>query len=79
VGVFVSPVGFRTDLYPNWRDLLALNPLTGIIDGFRWCLLGGAQDVQWSALLASALIIAAFGLGGVWFFRRTERSFADVI
>lgn len=79
VGVFVSPVGFRTDVYPNWRHLLALNPLTGIIDGFRWCLLGGAQDVQWSALLISALVIVLFGLGGVWFFRRTERSFADII
>ena len=79
VGVFVSPVGFRTDLYPNWRDLLALNPLTGIIDGFRWCLLGGAQDVQVKSLLATVALILLFGLGGLWFFRRTERSFADVI
>lgn len=79
VGVFVSPVGFRTDLFPNWRGLLALNPLTGIIDGFRWCLLGGAQDVQWSSLAATVGITAAFGVGGLWFFRRTERSFADVI
>lgn len=79
VGMFVSPVGFRTDFFPNWRGLLALNPLTGIIDGFRWCLLGGAQDMQWSALATTILVTAAFGVTGVWFFRRTERGFADVI
>ena len=79
VGVFVSPVGFRTDQFPNWRGLLALNPLTGIIDGFRWCLLAGAQDMRWTSLLATVAITVLFGLGGIWFFRRTERSFADVI
>jgi ABC-type polysaccharide/polyol phosphate export permease len=44
IGMFVTPVGYRTDFLPNWRDLLALNPLTGVVDGFRWCLLGGTTE-----------------------------------
>lgn len=79
VGIFVSPVGYRTDYFPNWRDLLALNPLTGIIDGFRWCLLGGTHSVTAGGLLTSLLFIALIIAGGLWFFRRTERTFADVI
>ena len=79
IGIFVSPVGYRTDFFPNWRDLLALNPLTGIIDGFRWCLLGGSHSLSAVSLLCSLLIISVFIAGGVWFFRRTERQFADVI
>lgn len=79
IGIFVSPVGYRTDFFPNWRDLLALNPLTGIIDGFRWCLLGGSHSLPAVGLLSSVLIINLFIAGGVWFFRRTERQFADVI
>lgn len=79
VGVFISPVGFRTDFYPNWRDLLSLNPLTGVIDGFRWCLLGGSQDLQPASLFASVGISVVLVVTGVWYFRRTERGFADII
>jgi lipopolysaccharide transport system permease protein len=79
VGVFISPVGFRTDLYPNWRPLLMLNPLTGIIDGFRWCLLGGNQIIDSAALVYSGVLMALLLLSGVWYFRKTERQFADVI
>jgi lipopolysaccharide transport system permease protein len=79
VGIFVSPVGYRTDYFPNWRDLLALNPLTGIIDGFRWCLLGGGHHLSASSLGISVFVIAVTMAGGLWFFRRTERQFADVI
>lgn len=79
IGVFVSPVGFRTDYYPNWRELLALNPLTGVIDGFRWCLLNGSQDVQPLAIVWSAVVGLTLTVTGVWFFRRTERGFADII
>lgn len=79
VGIFVSPVGYRTDFFPNWRDLLALNPLTGIIDGFRWCLLGGTHSLSAGSLLTSLGTITAMILSGLWFFRRTERQFADVI
>jgi lipopolysaccharide transport system permease protein len=79
VGVFLSPVGFRTDHFPNWQDLLALNPLTGIIDGFRWCVLAGNYDVNWTGLGLGVIIIVILNLTGLQYFRRTERSFADVI
>ncbi len=78
-GVFISPVGYRTDFYPNWRDLLALNPMTGVIDGFRWCLLGGAQDLQPASVLASVSISAVLVISGIAYFRKTERGFADII
>lgn len=79
IGVFVSPVGYRTDFFPNWRDLLALNPLTGIIDGFRWCLLSGAHTLAITSLLTSVMIIGMIVTSGLWYFRKTERQFADVI
>jgi lipopolysaccharide transport system permease protein len=77
-GLFVSPVAFATaDVPESWRLLYALNPLVGIIDGFRWSLLGGALDVAtvWVALAVTAATIAV----GVWYFRKMECSFADVI
>jgi homopolymeric O-antigen transport system permease protein len=77
-GLFVSPVAFATaDVPESWRLIYALNPLVGIIDGFRWSLLGGALDTGtvWIALAMTAAMIAV----GVWYFRRMECSFADVI
>jgi lipopolysaccharide transport system permease protein len=79
VGVFLSPIGFRTDILPNWRDLLALNPLTGMIEGFRWCLLGGDTTYYWPTLGTSLLVGTILLASGLWYFRRTERTFADVI
>jgi lipopolysaccharide transport system permease protein len=79
IGLFVTPVGYRTDFLPNWRDLLALNPLTGVVNGFRWCLLGGGMDFYVPGFLVS-LAMAVLLLGtGLWYFRQTERQFADVI
>ena len=79
IGMFVTPVGFRTDYLPNWRDLLALNPLTGIVDGFRWCLLGEGFTVGSISLAISASVGAILLGTGFWIFRKTERQFADVI
>ena len=79
VGLFVSPVGFRTDHLPNWRELLALNPLTGVIDGFRWCLLGGQQQLDPLSMVSSVVVGILLLAGGLWYFRRMERQFADVI
>lgn len=79
VGLFVSPVGFRTDHLPNWRELLALNPLTGVIDGFRWCLLGGRQQLDATSLIFSVAVSLILLFSGLWYFRRMERQFADVI
>lgn len=79
VGLFLSPIGFRTDVLPNWRDLLALNPMTGVIEGFRWCLLDGPADFYWRGF-ATSMAVGLVLLGtGLWYFRRAERRFADVI
>jgi lipopolysaccharide transport system permease protein len=79
IGVFVTPVGFRTDFLPNWRDWLALNPLTSMVEGFRWCLLGGRTDFYLHGLWVSLAVTAFLLIGGLWYFRKTERQFADVI
>lgn len=79
IGVFVTPVGYRTDFLPNWRDLLALNPLAGVVDGMRWCLLGGRTSLYLPGLGASVVVAALLLVTGVWYFRRTERQFADII
>jgi lipopolysaccharide transport system permease protein len=79
-GLYVSPVGFQSGVVPpELRLIHALNPLVGVIDGFRWCILGGEHGIYLPALLismASSLVLLATG---VWYFRKMERSFADVI
>lgn len=78
-GIFISPVGYRTDLNSSWTEFLALNPLTAVIDGFRWCLLGGQQPINTTGLLYTLAVVALSIAGGACYFRRTERRFADVI
>jgi lipopolysaccharide transport system permease protein len=56
-----------------------LNPIVGVIDGFRWCILGGQNTVYWPGFLMSLLGITLLLASGIWYFRRTERTFADVI
>lgn len=79
IGMFVTPVGYRTDFLPNWRDWLALNPLTSMVEGFRWCLLGGRTDFYDRGLFLSLSVTAVMLVTGLWYFRKTERQFADVI
>lgn len=79
IGVFATPVGYRADNLPNWKELLALNPLTGVIDGFRWCLLDGDFTLNPATLGLSLAVSLALLLTGVWYFRTTERTFADII
>lgn len=79
IGLFVTPVGYRTDYLPNWRDLLALNPLTSVVDGFRWCLLGGRTEFYLPGFAISMSVAAVLVATGLWYFRRTERQFADII
>lgn len=79
VGVFLSPVGFSTANVPNWRLLYSFNPLVGIIDGFRWCLLRSDVELFWPAQVIAIGMTALFVWSGIWFFRRTERGFADII
>ena len=79
-GLYVSPVGFRTDIVPEkWRLLYSLNPMVGVIDGFRWCVLGGEQSIYWPSVALSVLGVTVSVVTGIWYFRRTERTFADVI
>jgi lipopolysaccharide transport system permease protein len=79
IGWFLSPIGFRPDLAPNWARYLALNPMTGVIEAYRWCLLPGHAPFPMAAVLTSAAIGVLLLLFGVWLFRRTERGFADTI
>ncbi len=80
VGLYVSPVGFSSTLVPaKWRLLYSANPMVGVIDGFRWALLRGDTGLYWPGLVASTVITAILCLSGIWYFRKMERTFADVI
>ncbi len=80
IGLFVSPVAFTSDALPDrWRAWYALNPMVGIIDGFRWTILGDRVAVDMRAVAIAALVTAVTMVAGVAYFRRTERSFADVV
>jgi lipopolysaccharide transport system permease protein len=79
-GLYISPVGFSSGIVPgNWCLLYSLNPMVGIIDGFRWCLLRGQTPLDSPAVLLSCGFVLLLCLSGVWYFRKMERTFADVI
>jgi lipopolysaccharide transport system permease protein len=79
-GLYISPVGFSSNVIPaKWRLLYSANPMTGVIDGFRWCILGGESSIYWPGFILSLVIIAFFLWLGVWRFRKMEKSFADMI
>lgn len=79
VGLFLSPVGFSSTNLPNWRQVYALNPMVGAIDGFRWCLLRGEPALDFYNVGVSVIMAVALLVSGVRYFRHTERSFADII
>ena len=79
VGLFLSPVGFSSTNLPNWRFIYSLNPMVGAIDGFRWCLLRGEPALDPLNLAVSIGMAALLLASGIWYFRRTERTFADLI
>jgi lipopolysaccharide transport system permease protein len=79
-GLYISPVGFSSDIVPEqWRLIYSLNPMAGVIDGFRWALLGGNTQMYWPGFLLSLLLILVILVLGVIYFRKTEKTFADVI
>lgn len=79
-GLYVSPVGFSSAIVPEaWRFWYSLNPMVGVIDGFRWCLLGGESQLYLPGFLLSLGMVAGLLLLGISYFRRTERTFADLI
>jgi lipopolysaccharide transport system permease protein len=79
-GLYVSPVGFMSSMVPGkWRLLYSFNPMVGVIDGFRWAILGGREPMYWPGFAISLVMIFLLVLTGIWYFRKTERTFADVI
>ncbi|HEY5078929.1 MAG TPA: ABC transporter permease [Opitutaceae bacterium] len=79
VGVFVSPIGFSSTVAPSWRNLMDMNPMTGVIDAFRWCLLSDGQPFDMRGIACAITITALLSWSGLWYFRKMERTFADII
>lgn len=79
-GLYVSPVGFSSSIVPEkWRLLYSVNPMVGVIDGFRWAILGSNSQIYWPGFLLSLGLVVMLFITGVMFFRKTEKAFADVI
>jgi lipopolysaccharide transport system permease protein len=79
-GLYISPVGFTSSIVPEkWRLLYSLNPMVGVIDGFRWAILGGNAQIYWPGFLLSAALTLLILMSGFRYFRKTERVLADII
>ena len=80
LGLYISPVGFSSDVVPQkWKLLYSLNPMVGIIDGFRWSILGGDQQIYWPGMFLSIGIVILMLIFSIRYFRKTEKTFADII
>ena len=84
LGLYVSPVGFSSSLVRDKLGetvfvLYSLNPVVGVVDGFRWAISGGRSPIFLPGLIASFVVMSLLLASGVWYFRRMERTFADVI
>jgi lipopolysaccharide transport system permease protein len=80
IGLYISPVGFTSGIVPEqWRLLYSLNPMVGVIDGFRWAILGGETRLYWPGFILSTTLMMAVLISGLLYFRRTERVLADII
>jgi lipopolysaccharide transport system permease protein len=79
-GLYISPVGFSSSIVPEkWRLLYCLNPMVGVIDGFRWAILGGESRLYWPGFTLSVGLVILLLVSGIGYFRKMERTFADVI
>ena len=79
-GLYVSPVGFSSSIVPeHLRFWYSLNPMVGVIDGFRWAIAGAQTQIYWPGFLLSLFVVFVLLASGIWYFRRMERTFADVI
>ncbi|MBH8561062.1 ABC transporter permease [Nostoc sp. CENA67] len=79
-GLYISPVGFSSSVVPEqWRLLYSVNPMVGVIDGFRWAILGGDATIYWPGFAISLVLVILLLVSGIWYFRKTERTFADII
>jgi lipopolysaccharide transport system permease protein len=80
IGIYISPVAFTSALVPErWRMLYSCNPMAGILDGYRWALLRQDAAIYWPGFFISMSLVGFLFVSGIWFFRKTERAFADVI
>jgi lipopolysaccharide transport system permease protein len=80
LGLYVSPVGYSSGIIPDeWRLAYSLNPMVGVIDGFRWCILGGESQIYWPGFVLSLGIAGFFLWLGIRQFRKMEKTFADLI
>ena len=79
-GLYISPVGFSSSVVPEqWRFLYSLNPMVSAIDGFRWAIIGGEATLYLPGFLLSLALVSTLLASGIWYFRKVERTFADVI
>jgi lipopolysaccharide transport system permease protein len=79
IWMYITPVAYSASLVPDqWRKFYALNPMAGVIDGFRWALTGRAQP-DWTALAISAAVTLVILISGLYYFRQTERTFVDIV
>jgi lipopolysaccharide transport system permease protein len=77
--LFVTPVAYPSSLVPpQWQTLYGINPMVGVVEGFRWALLGKSPP-PWSTLFVSVIATLALLIGGLFYFRRTEKTFADIV
>ena len=80
IGLYISPIGFSSAIIPEqWRLIYNLNPMVGVIDGFRWCLLGSGIDLYIPGLIVSISLSVVLLISGIAFFNKRERQFADVL
>src|SRR6185436_901888 len=84
LGLYISPVGFSSDVASKiipekFRLLYYLNPMAGVIDGFRWCFFGDKTPIYWNGMFVSLAVIIFFLLIGIRTFRKMEKNFADLI
>ncbi|MDB9304547.1 ABC transporter permease [Nodularia spumigena CS-591/12] len=79
-GLYISPVGFSSSIVPQeWRFFYSLNPIVGVIDGFRWAILGGDSQLYLPGFFLSLGLVLLLFISGIWYFRKMEKKFADVI
>ncbi|HYM93698.1 MAG TPA: ABC transporter permease [Chitinophagaceae bacterium] len=80
LGLYISPVGFSSNVVPEkWRLLYSVNPMVGVIDGFRWAITGDSNQIYLPGLFLSLGVTIFLVLMGIWYFRKMERTFADLI
>lgn len=79
VWMYLTPVAYSAKLVPErWRLIYSLNPMCGVIEGFRWALLGKSSP-NWTAMLISAVVTAVVLVTGLYYFRKTEKTFVDIV